>query len=135
MPRRSIASLSIATLTPGLRRLDPPVDLGPNEVEIFKQVVAAAPANHFAPEDLGLLSAYALVAAMERRAAEELQVSATVGAQPSPWLAVHVSMVNSMAKLTTRLRIGPRSRSHNTRTNKAPVSQSYYDQIKPGSGA
>jgi hypothetical protein len=68
-----------------------------------------------------LLAAYVRCAAMERRASEELSVSATV---PSPWLQVHSSSIHNMSKLAVRLRIGPRSRSHNTRTNKTPVSMS-----------
>ena len=45
-----------------------------------------------------------------------------------PWLAVHASAVNSVAKLTVRLRLGPRSRDLNhLRTKKSAREPSYYD--------
>jgi hypothetical protein len=72
------------------------------------------PASHSQPKDLTLLCAYARAAALERRAAEESQISA----------------VGSLSTLTVRLRLGPRSRDPNhQRTAKVKASQSYYDQI------
>jgi hypothetical protein len=131
MPRRSSASLTIAAFAPGLRRLDPPSELGPVEREIFKQVVASVPANHFASEDMALLCAFSRSAALERRAAEELQASAVVGTVPSPWLAVHASAVRSLATLTVRLRLGPRSRDpNNRRSSKPSAPPSYYDSME-----
>ena len=64
MPRQSQASLSIAHLSPHSRLVCPP-ELGGVEAEIFR--------------DLPLLCAYARAAALERRAAEELQAGAVVG--------------------------------------------------------
>ena len=104
MPRQSQASLSIAHLSPHSRLVCPP-DLGGVEAEIFRATVAAAPANHFAAEDLPLC-AYCRAIALERRSAEELQAGAVVGSQASPWLAVHASAVRSLSTLSTRLRLG-----------------------------
>ena len=38
----------------------------------------------------------------------------------NPWLGTHASAVRQMALLSTRLRIGPRSRSHNVRRSNKP---------------
>ena len=128
MPRRSAASLTI--LTSGPRRLEPPPELRGTEADVFRQTVASMAADHFQGEDILLLAAYCRAAALERRAAEELQIGAVVGSMPSPWLAVHASAVRSMATLATKLRIGPRARNPaNRRAAKAGPAPSYYDQM------
>jgi hypothetical protein len=138
MPKRSTASLTIASISPGPRRLEPPPELGAGSIEreIFSQTVASVPAGHFGAEDLPILSAYARAAALERRAAEELQVSAVVGGQPSPWLAVCTSATLSMLRLSVKLRIGPRSRApNNARKVKGGMPQpSYYDTMETERG-
>jgi phage terminase small subunit len=126
VPRKSKAELSLVHLTPG-RRLEPPPELGGIEREIFLQTVAAVAFDHFASEDLPLLTAYCRAAALERRAAEELAAGATVGNQPSPWLAVHASAIRSLERLSVRLRLGPRSRNPtNRRSVKGARRPSYY---------
>jgi hypothetical protein len=131
MPRRSIAELRIAHLTPEPRRLVVPPELGGIEAEIFRQTVAAVPASHFQAEDLTLLCAYARAAALERRAAEELATGAVVGSMPSPWLQVHASAVRSLSALTVRLRLGPRSRDpNNRRAARSGPPPSYYDTME-----
>jgi hypothetical protein len=120
------------TMLPGGRRvLEPPPDLssGSIECEIFKATVAAVPPDHFTAEDVTLLAEYARTAALARRASEELAVSAVAGSMPSPWLAVHGSAVRSVALLSIRLRLGPRSRSHNVRKAKPGAPPSYYDMM------
>jgi hypothetical protein len=59
MPHRSNAELTVASLMPGLRRLNRPPDLGGVEAAIFRRTVAAVPASHFAAEDMVLLCACA----------------------------------------------------------------------------
>jgi phage terminase small subunit len=131
VPRASKAALTIAHVGP--RHLEPPSELGEVEAAIFRQTVASVATNHFAAEDLTLLCAYARTAALERHAAEELAIEATVGSQPSPWLAVHASAVRSLMALSVRLRIGPRSRapSNNRRRSAKSGTPSYYD-LQPG---
>ena len=124
---RSTASLTIAVI--GLRRLDPPVEFAGGSLEgrIFVETVMSVPADHFAPEDRALLAECRRAAALAQRASEELAAGAVVGSMPSPWLAVHGSAVRSVALLSTRLRLGPRSRSHYTRKGKPVSAPSYYD--------
>jgi phage terminase small subunit len=131
LPRRSAASLTVAAFTPGLKRLEPPADLQGIEREIFIQTVASLPASHFLPEDAEMLRTYCTSAALARRAAAETQASPLAGDRPSPWLKVHGSAVRSMAQMSVRLRLGPRSRDHNVRTAKTTASQpSYYDLME-----
>jgi hypothetical protein len=66
---------------------------------IFRQTVASVAPGHFAPADMVLLCAYARAAALERRAFEQANAAA------------HASAVKSLAALSVRLRIGPRSRA------------------------
>jgi hypothetical protein len=124
---------SLTVLPGGRRVLEPPPEFTAGSIErrIFVETVLSVPPEHFAPEDRVLLSEYCSAAAMAKRASEELAVSAVAGAMPSPWLAVHASAVRSMATLAVRLRLGPRSRSHNVRKSTKPVSApSYYDLIR-----
>jgi hypothetical protein len=130
MPRRSAASLTIAAIGP--RKVEPPPELGEGSIEreIINTTIAAVPAGHFATEDVPLLCAYARAASLDRRASEELQISAVAGAIPSPWLQVYSTAVRSVALLSTRLRIGPRSRSHDTRKAKARGgTPNYYETM------
>jgi hypothetical protein len=123
--------MSLVMFPGGRRVLEPPPDLsaGSIECEIFKATVAAVPPDHFTAEDVTLLAEYARTAALARRASEELAVSAVAGSMPSPWLAVHASAVRSVALLSTRLRLGPRSRTHNVRKAKPGAPPSYYDTM------
>jgi hypothetical protein len=120
---------SLTVLPGGRRVLEPPAEFTEGSIErsIFLETALSVPADHFAAEDFVLLSEYSRTAALARRATEELAVSAVAGAIPSPWLAVHASAVRSMALLSTRLRLGPRSRSHNVRKSKLTAPPSYYD--------
>ena len=54
MPHPSNAELTVASLMPGLRRLNRPPDLGGVEAAIFRRTVAAVPASRFAAEDMVL---------------------------------------------------------------------------------
>jgi phage terminase small subunit len=126
----SRASLTILPGGGGRRVLEPPSDFGEGSIEraIFVETVMSVPDGHLAPEDRVLLAAYCRASALARRASEELATSAVAGSMPSPWLAVHASAVRSMALLSTRLRLGPRSRTNNTRKAKVMASSvSYYD--------
>lgn len=111
------------------RTLEPPAEFTAGSVErqIFVETVLSVPDGHFAGEDRVLLAEYCRASALARRASEELAASAVVGSVPSPWLAVHGSAVRSMATLSTRLRLGPRSRSQNTRKGKPVSAPSWYD--------
>jgi hypothetical protein len=109
MPHRSNAELTVASLMPGLRRLNRPPDLGGVEAAIFRRTVAAVPASHFAAEDMVLLCACPRTAALERRAAGALQASAVVSGQPSPWPAQGVAEFAAHSGRCRLLNLGPSS--------------------------
>jgi hypothetical protein len=131
MPRRSTDALAIVSLSPDRSRLVPPPELGEAEAKVFRETIAAVRIDHFQAEDLPLLCAYARAVVLERRAAQELAIAATVGNVASPWLAVHTQMARTVMQLTVRLRIGPRSRDHHTRSAKAGPQPSAYDSLPP----
>jgi hypothetical protein len=117
-------------LLPGSRRvLEPPAELraGTVERQIFVQTAAAVPPDHFSAEDVSLLAEYARSAALARYAGEELLANPVVGRTVNPWLATYSNAVRQMTTLATRLRIGPRARSANTRKAKPGPAPSYYE--------
>lgn len=125
MPRRSKASLTIASITP-IRRLEPPPELGPIDAEVFRSTVASVAPSHFQAEDVPLLASYARTVVLLRQASAELAREPVVGTAPSPWLRVHSGLIRSLAILTTRLRLGPRARDHHPRTAKPASQPSFY---------
>jgi phage terminase small subunit len=129
MPRRSKASLTIASITLGLRRLEPPADLQGPAREIFRQTVASVAANHFQPDDLPLLCTYCAAAAQALQAAIELRVCPLAGDRPSPWLRIQASAARTMAQMSVRLRLGARSRDHHPRRARSQRPPSYYSII------
>ena len=124
-------SRDLLVLLPGGRRpLEPPPELreGSAERALFVEIAASFPDGHFAPEDVGLLAEYARTATLARYASEELLANPVIGTTVNPWLGTHSKAVRQMMTLATRLRIGPRSRSANTRKAKSMTSApSYYD--------
>ncbi len=126
MPRQSKAeaALSLAYVGPA-RRPEPPLELGEPESVIFRQTVAAAPVDHFLPEDLPLLCAYVRCAVLERRAAEQL-AAATTPANAT----IHSQVTKTLMALSVRLRIGPRSRDTNRRPAKSGArAVSFYETM------
>jgi hypothetical protein len=92
---------------PPRRDLAPPESLSPEAREIFVDLVASCPPDHFEAADLGLISAYATAQAMSERAAIELQGD---GPPDSKWMAAWEKGVRAMSALALRLRLAPQSR-------------------------
>ncbi len=130
MPRRSTDALAIVSLSPDRSRLVPPPELGEAEAKVFRETIAAVRIDISRPKTC---RSCVLTPGRhhERRAAQELAIAATVGNVASPWLAVHTQMARTVMQLTVRLRIGPRSRDHHTRTAKAGPQPSAYDSLPP----
>ena len=95
MPRQPQVTLSVAHIGPGARRLEPPAELGEVEAAIFRQVVAAAPYEHFTAEDLGLLCAYIRALARDRRASDEQALSAVAIRRARGWPCMRTRCVRS----------------------------------------
>jgi hypothetical protein len=133
MPRRSANALSVVSIGPGLRRLQPPADMteGSLERRLFVETVSSVAPDHFAAEDGILLAEYVRTAALAQRASTELAACATAGDRVSPWLEVHSAAVRSLDRLAMRLRLGPRARQPTTqrRPGTGQVQPSAYDVL------
>jgi len=127
MPRISAAQLQTQTWARPVR-LQPPAGLSAPEVEIWNSVLAGCAPGHFEPGgDEVLLAAFCRASVLERTAATEL-----ASRRPSElWLRAHASAVTALARLSVRLRLGPKSRSANV-PSRRPASTSYYDRMGNG---
>jgi hypothetical protein len=109
MPRASAASLTLLT---GLR-LEPPGSLSAAERAAFVATVESVNADHFAAEDLPLLSAYCAASVQERAIA-----AALVGASQEDVDRLRAAMsraAGDLVKLARALRLGPMARNANRR--------------------
>lgn len=67
-------------------RLAPPSELSAYEAIVFSRSVATVAPDHFRPEDLPLLCAYARAVVLERHAGAQV---AAAGKVPSQWLGAY----------------------------------------------
>lgn len=133
MPRISQAA-SAVTRIGAPDRLAPPAEFGAAESLVFRQTVATAPVDHFRPEDLPLLCAYARAVVMERRAGEELGAMIAARKAPAQWLGTYGCVAKTMMSLAVRLRLGPLSRANNNRRSpkSGAASVSFYETMDLG---
>jgi hypothetical protein len=92
--------------------LAPPSELSSDEAAaaVFRRTVATVAPNHFQPEDLPLLCAYARAVVLERRAGEQVAAIVNAGKVPSQWLGVYACATKTMLALSVRLRSAPGAR-------------------------
>jgi phage terminase small subunit len=94
---------------------------------IFREILQAAPADHFKPGDAPLIQAYAEAIALARQASLELAANGPViGGRPSPWVHCQEKAHRAIAALSMRLRLSPQhradSRSAGRKANERPPS-------------
>jgi phage terminase small subunit len=112
-------------------RIRPPDCLSDLEKKVFRDLVAACPADQFRRSDVGLLCRWAELSVMAEQAAFEMTThgKVTPDGRPSPWLSVYMQATKQLNGLALRLRLGPQSRA-----SKAPKSLprelSYYEQME-----
>ena len=105
MPRKSHFHAIEPDLHPGTTLLLPPDDASPTVAGAFREIVAAAGADHFRPGDVHLIEMYASAVVLARRAHTELERS------PSPkWLNVYEKTLRQSGVLAARLRLAPQQR-------------------------
>src|SRR5215831_10722476 len=103
MPRKSAASLQLATIPGAPQRLHPPLELNATERKIFIDLVASNKPEHFRNSDTPLLAAYCRAIALERRSAAAL-------AKGDDKALVHWrEAVRAMIPLSLRLRLSPQA--------------------------
>ena len=134
MPRKSKAALTIAHIGPGARRLEPPPELTGRAADIFRHTVASAEYGRYQPEDTSLLIAYSQTVVLAETAAAELAANPVVDGKVSPWLAIQKEQVRLLAMLSTRLKIGPKSRRPDSRRATKPTPEPSYYDLHPVSG-
>ena len=104
MPRQSAAAFPSVTGAPP--RLLPPSDLGPEEREVFCDLVASSEPDAFRPSDLPLLCAYVRAIVLERSSALE-------AGRDDKAMARWEKSVKAIVSLSMRLRLSPQSRAAN----------------------
>jgi phage terminase small subunit len=113
------------------RRIRPPDSLGDLEKQVFRDLVAACPADQFRKSDVGLLARWSELSVMAEQAAFEMTHNGRVTSdgKVSPWLSIYTQAVKGLNGLALRLRLGPQSRA-----SKAPKSLprelSYYEEMQ-----
>jgi hypothetical protein len=124
MPRRSTASKIIPLPRPQ-SRVRPPSSLPAPERELFTELVAANPPQHFRPSDLPLLVQYVAAVVLGERAAAELRRAPVVNGKSSPWLVVFEKCSRATIALAMRLRLSPQARAPNNPSRPAPPLSAY----------
>src|SRR5262249_15988151 len=129
---KSKEHLAIVAIGPGPKRLEPPPELAEDAALVFRETVAAVPANHFQVEDSALLAAYSRTVVLARQAAAELPKNPLADGKVSPWLATHTAHVRLLAQLSIRLKLGPRARRPDARRAAKPTPRASYYETHPG---
>lgn len=116
MPRKS--AVALATLDPRGHRLEPPPGLSEAERAAFIAIVRSVRPQHFAAEDVPLLTAYAAATVQERDIAHELETAEDEKTKAALWTA-HGRVAGSLTRLARALRLGAMARDP-TRSRRRP---------------
>jgi phage terminase small subunit len=112
MPRRSAAELAVVPIDSKRPRLAPSSGAPADVVEIFREILASAPANHFKTGDAPLVEAYAQAISLARQSAHEIATNgAVIAGRPSPWVHCQEKAMRAIAALSMRLRLSPQHRA------------------------
>jgi hypothetical protein len=125
MPRRSVLSSHVIPLPRQQTRVRPPANLPAPERDLFVELVAANPSQHFRPSDLPLLVQYCAAVVLGERAATELRRAPVVNGKSSPWLIVFEKCSRATIALAMRLRLSPQARAPNNPTRPSPQLSAY----------
>jgi phage terminase small subunit len=112
-------------------KIRPPDSLNELEKKVFRDLVAACPADQFRKSDVGLLTRWAELSVMAEQAAFEMTHNGRVTSdgKVSPWFSIYTQATKQLNGLALRLRLGPQSRA-----SKAPKSLprelSYYEEMQ-----
>ena len=113
MPRKSSASLAIATSNPMFNGdIDPPSTLSKSEAALFRHTVRTAGPKHFRSIDTVLLARYCEAAVLAEEAAQHLrEEGAVVNGKVNPYVIIQEKCVHALTALSGKLRIGPLGRT------------------------
>jgi hypothetical protein len=112
MPRKSAASLAVVSTSQPPPKLAPSPEAPAAVVAVFREILAATPADQFRPGDAPLIQAYAEAIVMARQAAQELATAgAVVQGRASAWLVVQEKVHRAITAMSARLRLSPQHRA------------------------
>jgi hypothetical protein len=83
------------------------------ERDLFIELIAANPPQHFRPSDMPLLTQYVAAAVLSERALDQLRRAPLVKGKASPWLQVFDKANRACMALAMRLRLSPQARQPN----------------------
>jgi hypothetical protein len=133
MARRSAASFTVVPNVDGRpNRLSPRDDAPASVKEIFNDLVASVPPEHFRRGDADLLEQFAQAIALSRRAYAELEKTGPViNSRASPWLIVLEKAHRSSTALAARLRLAPQMRIGPKTVGRQPNEPvNFYDRMR-----
>jgi hypothetical protein len=132
MSRKSAASLSvIPAIDARATRLQPRADMAPTLKQIFADLVASMPPEHFRRGDVDLLEQFAAQVKLARQAYDEIEASGPViNNKPNAWIVVLEKANRACVQLGVRLRIGPMSRIDPKTVARKQEHVSYYDLMR-----
>jgi phage terminase small subunit len=139
MPRKSASELDVVPIDAkrSRPRLAPSMGAPAAVVEIFREILTSAPADHFKVGDAPLVEAYAQAIALARQSAQELAANGPViGGRPSPWIHCQEKAHRAIAALSMRLRLSPQHRADSRSAGRKAdgVSRSVYDIMRDVDG-
>ena len=124
MGERGIGSKGIHSLRiKSAERISPPPEISGTAREVWENIVASLPANHFIDSDISLLATYCnayvnvLVAQEKLKEVEWVYLDARGVENRTRWLDILKSQQSTMALLATKLMICPSSRIDETHHN------------------
>jgi hypothetical protein len=131
MPRRSAASFGFPVSVQ--QRLRAPSGLKEDERQLFVDIVAATPADHFRGADVPLLLGYIRGVLAAREAAQHLAAEGKLTADDklSPWLSVLAQADRATLAFARQLRLSPLGRAPTTpsRPTKPKPELSIYERM------
>jgi hypothetical protein len=115
MPRKPASAIAIERIVhikDRRPRLAPSPEAPPEVVEVFGEIVRAAPAEHFRAGDAPLIEGYAQAIVLSRQATTALAAEGPVVAgRTNPWLVCQEKSHRAIAALSARLRLSPQHRA------------------------
>jgi hypothetical protein len=132
MPRQSVAAIAAVRANP-IGSLPRPRPDAPAEVrQIFSEILAAVPRDHFRPCDGYLIEQLAQAVLLARRAYAEIEANGPIiGGKRSPWVDVLEKAHRSSVALAGRLRLAPQMRmeARTAARHAKGVPSSIYDRL------
>jgi hypothetical protein len=113
VPRKSSAALGVVPIgAPRRARLVPSEAASPEVLQVFREILAAAPQGHFSQGDEHLIESFAQAVVLARKASAELsERGPVIEGRTSPWIVVLEKQHRAISAISARLRLSPQHRA------------------------